>query len=293
MAGIVRTSLALIGVGHIGGSVAAGLHAAGAVQTVHGYDSDPAAMALARELGLIDAAHPTPEAAAGEAELIVLATPPSAIADVCRQLEPHIAKPQLVTDVGSIKKPVLRALEQACGRVPPWFVPGHPISGTEKSGVRHASSGLFRDRRAVLTPVEGTDPEKIEKVRWMWEQLGAQVEQMDADTHDALFAGISHLPHVLAYALMEILTARFPPEELKRYAAGGLLDFTRIASSSPDLWLDICQANREHLVPILEQFRTRVGELVEALNNGQSDVLRGSFTTAKKARDTLHPDAHE
>ena len=289
----MSTSLALIGVGHIGGSVAAGLRAAGAVHAVHGYDSNPEALEQARELDLIDAVHPTPEAAAVGAELIVLATPPSAIADVCRHLEPHIAEHQVVTDVGSIKKPVLRQLEQACGRVPPWFVPGHPISGTEKSGAQHASSSLFRERRVVLTPVDGTDPEKVERVRWMWEQVGAQVERMDADAHDALFAGISHLPHVLAYALMEVLTERFPPEELKRYAAGGLLDFTRIASSNPDLWLDICQANREHLAPVLEQFKGRVGELIEALHNDQSDVLHGSFATAKKTRDTLRPDEHE
>lgn len=289
----MSTSLALIGVGHIGGSVAAGLRAAGAVHAVHGYDSDSEALKLAHSLGLIDVAHPAPEAAAREAELIVLATPPSAIAGVCRDLEPHIAEHQVVTDVGSIKKPVLRELEQACGRVPPWFVPGHPISGTEKSGARHAADGLFRGRRVVLTPVAGTAPGKAERVCWMWEQLGAQVEKMDADSHDALFAGISHLPHVLAYALMEVLTDRFPPEELKRYAAGGLLDFTRIASSSPDLWLDICEANREHLTPVLERFQARIGELVEALHNERSDVLHGAFTTAKKTRDTLRPDEHE
>lgn len=289
----MSTSLALVGVGHIGGSVAAGLRTAGAVHAVHGYDSDSEALELARSLDLIDVAHPTPESAAREVELIVLATPPSAIADVCRSLEPHIAEHQVVTDVGSIKKPVLRELEEACGRVPPWFVPGHPISGTEKSGARHAADGLFRNRRVVLTPVDGTAPGKVERICWMWERLGAQVEKMDADSHDALFAGISHLPHVLAYALMEVLTDRFPAEELKRYAAGGLLDFTRIASSSPDLWLDICEANREHLTPVLERFQERVGELIEALRDERSDVLHGSFTTAKKTRDTLRPDEHE
>ncbi|MCY4610581.1 MAG: prephenate dehydrogenase/arogenate dehydrogenase family protein [Gammaproteobacteria bacterium] len=289
----MSTSMALIGVGHIGGSMAAGLRAAGAVHAIHGYDSNPQALEQARDLDLIDTAHPTPEAAAGEAELIVLATPPSVIAAVCQNLEPHIAEHQVVTDVGSIKKPVLHELERACGRVPSWFVPGHPISGTEKSGAQHANSGLFRDRRVVLTPVDGTDSGKVERVCWMWEQLGAQVERMDADAHDALFAGTSHLPHVLAYALMDVLTEKFPPEELKRYAAGGLLDFTRIASSNPELWLDICQANREHLTPILEQFRERIGELIEALHNGQSDVLHGSFTTAKKTRDTLRPDGHD
>ena len=289
----MSTSLALIGVGHIGASMAAGLHAAGAAHAIHGHDSDPKALELARELDLIDVAHSTPEAAAKEAELIVLATPPSAIAGVCQRLEPHISERQAVTDVGSIKKPVLNELERVCGRIPPWFVPGHPISGTEKSGARHASSGLFRNRRVVLTPVEGTQPEKVERIRWMWERLGARVERMDADAHDALFAGISHLPHVLAYALMEVLAERFPPEELKRYAAGGLLDFTRIASSNPDLWLDICQANREHLAPLLERIEKRVSELKEALREDHPDVLRDSFTTAKKVRDTLSPDVHD
>ncbi len=289
----MSAALALIGVGHIGGSMVAGLRAAGAVHAVHGHDSDPAALEQAGRLGLIDAAHPTPEAAAAEAELIVLATPPASIAGACRQLEPHIAEPQVVTDVGSIKKPVLREIERACGRVPPWFVPGHPISGTEKSGAQHAHGGLFLDRRVVLTPTDRTDPGKVDRVCWMWEQLGAQVTRMDADTHDALFAGISHLPHVLAYALMEVLTDAFPAEELKRYAAGGLLDFTRIASSNPELWLDICQANREHLTPILETFQGRIGELIDALRHGRPEVLRGSFTTAKKARDTLRPDGHE
>ena len=289
----MSTSLALIGIGHIGASMAAGLRAAGAVHAIHGYDTSPEALELASRLDLIDVAHPSPEAAAEEAELIVLATPPSAIADVCQHLEPYIAEHQVVTDVGSIKKPVLHQLEQRYGQAPSWFVPGHPISGTEKSGAEHANSGLFRGRRAVLTPVDSTDAGKVERVRWMWEQLGAQVEIMGADAHDALFAGISHLPHVLAYALMEVLTDKFPAEELQRYAAGGLLDFTRIASSDPELWLDICQANREHLTPILEQFQARIGDLIEALHNEHTDVLRGSFTTAKKTRDTLRRDGHE
>ena len=289
----VSSSFALIGVGHIGGSMACGLRAAGAAHAVHGYDSNPEALRQARERNLIDVAHPDPEAAAGEADLIVLATPPSAIAGLCQRLQPHINAHQVVTDVGSVKQPVLREIERACGEVPSWFVPGHPISGTEKSGSEHAHSGLFRDRCVVLTPTGSTAPEKMDRVCWMWEQLGARVERMDANEHDELFASLSHLPHVLAYALMEVLANRLPTESLKRYAGGGLLDFTRIASSNPELWLDICQANREHLAPVLEQFQSRIGELAEALRTGRSHVIRDAFTTAKQTRDLLRHNPHE
>ncbi len=289
----MSASLAFIGIGHIGGSMAAGLRAAGAARVIHGHDSDPAALELARELDLIDVAHSTPEAAAEKAELIVLATPPAAIADLCRRLAPRVSGRQTVTDVGSVKRPPLRALERARGEVPPWFVPGHPIAGTEKSGARLARGDLFRGRRVVLTPAGNADPEKVERIRWMWERLDARVERMSADAHDALFAGISHLPHMLAYALMDVLGARLPAEDLKRYAAGGLLDFTRIASSNPDLWLDICRSNRAHLTPILERFEKRVGELAAALRDDRSDALRDAFAAAKRTRDALRPNERE
>ena len=285
----MKPAIAFIGVGHIGGSMAAGLRAADAVAQIHGCDSNPEALAQARELGLIDVAHPSPEDAVRDAELIVLATPPAALAEACRAVAPLLRAGQTVTDVGSVKQPVLRDIA-GDGEVPAWFVPGHPISGTEKSGAQHARGDLFRDRRVVLTPLPHTDPEKLERVRWLWTQLGAQVEQMEAQAHDALFAGISHLPHVLAYALMEVLSRSFQGGELKRYAAGGLLDFTRIASSNPDLWVDICQANRTHLIPLLEQTRGRLDDLVAALEEDRSEVLREVFATAKQSRDTLRPD---
>lgn len=284
----MSVALALIGLGHIGGSMAYGLRAAGAAHAIYGYDADADALRLAQDMDLIDAAGDTPEAAIRDAELIVLATPPSAIAEICRQLEPHITPAQTVTDVGSVKEPVLRGIAQACGRIPAWFVPGHPIAGTEKSGAQHASGALFRDRYAVLTPTDATDPAKIAQVRWMWEQLGARLEQMDAAQHDALFAGVSHLPHVLAYALMNVLAEELSPDDMKRYAAGGLLDFTRIASSSPDLWVDICHANRDRLVPMLEQCRRHIQQLLEIMRDERTEPLRASFAAAKRIRDELN-----
>ncbi len=284
-------SLALIGIGHIGGSMAYGLRAAGTAHAIYGYDADADALKLARDMDIIDAACETPEAAIQNAELIVLATPPNTIAEICRQLEPHITPAQTVTDVGSVKGPVLDSIAQACGHVPAWFVPGHPIAGTEKSGAQHASGGLFRNRYAVLTPADGTDPAKIEQVRWMWEQLGARLEQMSAAQHDALFAGVSHLPHVLAYALMNVLAQELPTTDLKRYAAGGLLDFTRIASSNPDLWTDICHANRDQLMPMLEQYRHHIQNLLETMRDERTEPLHKAFASAKRIRDELNDPA--
>ncbi len=281
-------TLALIGVGHIGGSVALGLRDAAAVSSIQGYDPDAQALEHAQAGGVLDRICTSPEAAIEDAELIVLAAPPSATAEICNHIAAHLQPDQTVTDVGSVKAPVLNDLVRIVGSVPSWFVPGHPISGTEKSGVQHADGTLFRDRYAVLTPLDDTDSEKLQQVRWMWEQLGARTELMPAEEHDVLFAGVSHLPHVLAYALMEMLALELPREDLRRYAAGGLLDFTRIASSNPDLWTDICHANREQLAPMLERYQQHLGTLQNALREESTEVLRNSFDTAKKIRDTLN-----
>ena len=287
----VDDALALIGIGHIGGSIARGLRAAGAAHAVHGYDADPAARELARELDLADVVHDSPEAAADAADLVVLAVPPAAIAPLCARLAPRLRPAQTVTDVGSVKAAVLADLRRECGAAPPWFVPGHPIAGTEKSGAAEASSGLFRGRYAVLTPTAETDPARVARVRAMWERLGAQVAVLPPERHDALFAGLSHLPHVLSYALIELLAGTLPVADMQRYAAGGLLDFTRIASSSPELWVEICRANRGELLPLLERYRDRLGELAEALRADRADALRGSFAAAKDVRDRLRGGA--
>lgn len=283
----VADAVALIGLGHIGGSIARGLRAAGAAHALHGHDADPAARALARELDLADVVHERPEDAADAADLVVLAVPPAAIAPLCARLAPRLRPAQTVTDVGSVKGAVLEDLRRECGAVPGWFVPGHPIAGTEKSGAAEASSGLFRDRYAVLTPTAETEPERVARVRAMWERLGARVAELPPARHDALFAGLSHLPHVLSYALIELLAGTLPVADMQRYAAGGLLDFTRIASSSPELWAEICRANRAELLPLLERYREHLGRLAEALREDRADALRESFAAAKDVRDRL------
>ena len=278
-------NVAIIGIGNIGGSIALRLRDCGAA--VHGFDTDAKALTWAHSEGLIKSAYPRAIEAAHECELIVLAVPPGAIATMCLELAPHIQPGQIVTDVGSIKGPMLEEIAEACGEVPPWFVPGHPIAGTEKSGARHASATLFQGRCAILTPLPQTDPDAVARVRQMWEQFGMATQLMDADTHDAMVAGVSHLPHVVAFALMDMLAQEFAIEELKHYAAGGLLDFTRIASSNPDLWAEICCGNRAQLIPMLERFQARLGELTQALRTEQSQALRDSFNAARHAREQL------
>jgi len=282
------SSVAIIGIGNIGGSMALGLREC--CDTLHGFDNDAAALNWTHTEGLIDVAHSCASDAARAAELVVLATPPGAMADVCQELMPHVSTPQTVTDVGSTKTPVLEAIRETCGEVPPWFVPGHPIAGTEKTGARHASGELFRGRCAVLTPLENTDSQCITRVQWMWEQLGMVTQQMDAEAHDAMVAGVSHLPHVLAFALMDMLAQKFTAEDLKRYAAGGLLDFTRIASSNPELWADICRDNQEQLVPILELFQMHLSALIAALREEQTEALQKTFSAARDAREQLRGD---
>lgn len=280
-------TLGLIGIGHIGGSIARGLREAGAVDAICGHDTDPGIRALAREIGMVDECHESPEAVVERADLLVLAVPPSAIAPLCLQLQPLLAEGQVVTDVGSVKALVLREVRERLGELPSWFVPGHPIAGTEKQGPRDARGDLFRGRCVVLTPEPVTDRQATDRVRRMWQDLGAQVEVLDADAHDELFAGISHLPHVLSYALIKVLAEHIPVEDMQKYAGGGLLDFTRIASSSPDLWTDICRSNRERIAPLLARYARYIEDLAEDLREDRAEDLRSAFSEARDVRERL------
>ena len=280
-------SLGIIGMGHIGTSIALGLREREAVEEIHGYDLDFKSLRqTADRLGGIQP-HEHPIALVNKTDLIVLATPPSSIALLCKKLQLRIGEHQIVTDVASIKKPVLDEIEKQCGEIPPWFIPGHPIAGSEKSGPMHADGDMFHDRRVILTLLEHTDRDKSGTVYEMWRKLGAHVARMDANVHDTLFAGISHLPHVAAYALMDVLGTKLRKAHIEYYAGGGLRDTTRIASSDPELWVEICLANRDHLLPILEKYRKRLDDIASALDEEDSDALFHSFSAAKQSRDTL------
>lgn len=277
--------LCIVGVGLIGGSLARDLRRLGAVGEVVGASRCREHLARARELGIVDRYHTDLARAVAGADVVVVAVPLGAMAAVFSALRDGLAAGAVVTDVGSAKGSVLAAAREAFGEVPPWLVPGHPIAGTERSGVEAAEDGLFEGRRVILTPTAATDPGALGTVRAMWQRVGAEVLSMDAHHHDEVLAATSHLPHMLAYTLVDVLGRMQDRVEIFRYAAGGFRDFTRIASSDPQMWHDICVANREALADVLERFGQDLDALLAAVRRGDGAYLHEVFTRSKALRD--------
>jgi prephenate dehydrogenase len=285
--------LCIVGVGLIGGSLARDLRVTGSVGEVVGYGRGLDNLQLAVELGVIDRAAVSLDDAVRDADMVVLAVPVGAIGDVLANIAPSLAEGCVVTDVGSVKGSVVAAARPVLGGRFAQFVPGHPIAGTERSGVRASLTGLFRDRRVILTPEPDTDGEAVNRVRAMWELTGAQVVTMSAVEHDQVLAASSHLPHVLAYALLDLFVRMDDHRKIFECAAGGFRDFTRIASSDPVLWRDICLANRDAIAAILRQYQNDLGAMVDAIENGDGRWLEETFARAKHARDALLPNSDE
>jgi prephenate dehydrogenase len=194
--------------------------------------------------------------------------------------------PTVITDAASVKGNLVRAAREVSGgRVPPHFVPGHPIAGSERSGVEASDAALFQRHRVILTPLAETDPDAHALVQAMWRAAGAELVDMDVERHDEVLAATSHLPHVLAYALVDALAGTDSSEDVFRYAAGGFRDFTRIASSDPVMWRDIAIANREALLAAIDGFSLHLSQLREAVAGGDAEGLHATFTRAKAARD--------
>lgn len=277
--------LAIVGVGLIGGSLARGLRRAGAVGEVVGAGRGRPNLERALELGVIDRIADSPAAAAAGADVILIAAPLGATTPIFAALADAVGPEAVVTDAGSTKRSVVEAARATLGPAIARFVPGHPIAGTEQSGVDAAFAELYRDHRVILTPLPETEPGALSVVRTMWETVGARVEEMDFDRHDALLAATSHLPHLLAYALVDLLATGGDADEVFAFAAGGFRDFTRIASSNPEMWRDIALANREALLGVCDRYTTRLGELRNAVAAGDGERLAAAFTRAKEARD--------
>jgi prephenate dehydrogenase len=277
--------LTVIGVGLIGGSLARALRRARLVEEVVGCGRSLDNLQRAVELGVIDRYSQDPAAAVTGADLIFVAVPLGAMAATFAAIRDHLAPGAILTDGGSVKGSVVADARQVFGQVPERFVPGHPIAGTEHSGVEASFAELYRNRRVILTPLGGTDPTAITRVQAMWEACGAEVIQMDVHHHDEVLAATSHLPHLLAYALVDSLARLRENEEIFRYAAGGFRDFTRIASSHPVMWRDICLANREALGQMLDRFQGELAELAAAVGRGDGEGLLAVFERAKAARD--------
>jgi prephenate dehydrogenase len=277
--------LTVVGVGLIGGSLARALREAGVVGEVVGCSRDAAHLARAQALGVIDRYSTDVAEAVQGADVVLLAIPVGAMPSVLAAMAPALAPQTVLTDAGSTKVSVLRAVEAAFGRVPARFVAGHPIAGTERSGVEASFAGLYRDRRVILTPTEATAADAVETVRRMWGAAGAVVEQMTPAHHDEVFAATSHLPHVLAFGLVDTLATLDEKAEVFKYAAGGFRDFTRIASSDPTMWRDICVHNSEAIVGVLDRFTADLQVLRAAIAGGDGDYLTHVFQRAKQARD--------
>jgi prephenate dehydrogenase len=277
--------LTIIGVGLIGGSLARALRAAGAVGEIVGCGRSLPNLERAVELGVIDRFTPEPAAAVADADMIFVAVPLGAMRGVFAAIAGQLRPEAIVTDGGSVKGSVVADALAAFGQIPPRLVLGHPIAGTEHSGVEAALVELYQQRRVILTPLPETDPAALAQVQAMWERCGAEVTQMSVAHHDEVLAATSHLPHLLAFGLVDTLARLRENDEVFRYAAGGFRDFSRIASSNPVMWRDICLANREALSLMLARFGAEMTDLAGSIRRADGEHLLDIFTRAKAARD--------
>jgi len=277
-------TLAVIGVGLVGGSLAMALRRAAAAGSIVGCDRDPQALERAAALGVIDRAADSVCEAVKGADLVVVAVPVRAIGRVLHDVSLALEPDAVVTDVGSTKGEVVRIASQELRERASRFVPGHPIAGREASGVEAAVADLFRSARVVLTPTPTTDADAIEVVKAAWEAAGARVATMDAERHDRIFAAVSHLPHLLSFALVSEIAARDDAAELLGFAAGGFRDFTRIAASSPEMWRDIALQNRAALLEELDRYAARLAVFRELVDRGDGPGLERLMTEARSAR---------
>lgn len=278
--------ICLIGVGLIAGSAAMAAREKGLCREIValGRENHLNNIIKARQLGIIDSYDCDPEVALNGADCVIIGTPVGAMIEIFSQLKPYWSDRTIYTDVGSTKGSVVAAAEQVFGEVPQNLVPGHPIAGKEKSGATAAVADLYQNKRVILTPVTQTRHDAIQKIEQFWREIGAEVSIMDIEHHDAVLAATSHLPHVLAFALVDLLGRKDEQEEIFRFAAGGFKDFTRIASSDPRMWLDICLANRKEIVPLIRQLQEELDMIADLLQNQQEQQLIEKFTYAKNAR---------
>jgi len=279
--------LCVIGVGLIGGSLSLALKKAGYVKQVTGLGRSIENLKKAKQLGVIDDYETDYSKVISKADMIFVAVPIGAMAEVFIKIEPHLNKHSIITDGGSAKHSIIESAASALGIKINQFVPGHPIAGTEKSGAEAAFDSLYDQRRVILTPLESNSVDDVAKVSNMWKVAGAEVDEMGARHHDLVLAGTSHLPHVLAFALVDCLNNVDDVDEIFKYAAGGFRDFTRIASSDPVMWRDICINNSEAILAMMQSYQQDIDNLKEAIHNSDSEELLKIFTNAKKARDNF------
>lgn len=286
----IINKLCIIGVGLIGGSLARALKKSGAVGEVVGSGRDVAHLEKAKALGVIDAFEIDVSLAVKGCDMVVVAVPLGAMQTVFEKIAPAMTNDMIITDVGSAKGSVVSAAQSAFKLLPKTLVPAHPIAGTEKSGVDASFAELYEKRRVIITPLETSSSDAVSKVRAMWQACGADVVETTIEHHDEVLAATSHLPHMLAFSLVDTLAKMDDKNEIFDFAAGGFKDFTRIASSDPDMWRDICLANGDALVSVINKFSDDLKLLSKAIENNDSTYLKETFTRAKNARDEFCED---
>jgi prephenate dehydrogenase len=239
-------------------------------------------------MGIVDHIEVTIPKCIDHADMIVIAVPVGSMPEVFEHIAPHLKKGMVVTDVGSVKTSITKSARNALAEHFRFFVPGHPLAGIEQSGLSASSENLFHRRRVVLTPNAETDTRAVEQVSAMWRAAGADVVSMPAEDHDRLLAASSHLPHILAVALMDMIRRRDDSQAVLACTAGGFHDVTRIVASDPVMWRDICLDNREELLKVLQDYRNDLAKLSDAIKNGKEEALLDLFSHAQRARQALN-----
>lgn len=276
--------IVILGVGLIGGSFALALRKAGAAEQIVGVGRSQATLLRARELGIIDVISTSIAESLQNADLVLLAAPVAQTEVMLAAIKPYLQKQTVVTDAGSIKGEVVLAARRALGEKIGQFVPGHPIAGLEATGPDAAIAGLYVGKKVVLTPLPENSAEQIAVVSQAWQQCGAIIHQLSPEVHDAVFAAVSHLPHLLAYALVDDIANKPNADLLFQYAASGFRDFTRIAASSPEMWRDISLSNQTAILTELDAYIAQLTRFRTQLAAGDGDAMHAMFSSAQRAR---------
>jgi len=276
--------ITIIGVGLIGGSLALALKERNLAKAVFGYGRDQTRLEEAQKSNVIDAFSTNIKEAIDEANIIVIATPVGTFKDILHQIESLISSNVIITDVGSTKSDIVNIVNDVLRDKSSCFIPAHPIAGKERSGFEVSDSKLYDGKKVIITPQETNSPESIDVIDQMWKNVGADVDFMSAESHDNLLGMTSHLPHMLAFSLVNYLVDQNPNASI--YAGGGFKDFSRIASGDAIMWRDICLQNKNQIMSHLKGYQSTLDDLLEAINDEDSEKLGQLFTTAKKTRDS-------
>ncbi|MDA8876800.1 prephenate dehydrogenase/arogenate dehydrogenase family protein [Candidatus Thioglobus sp.] len=276
--------ITIIGVGLIGGSLAKAIKENNLAKVVFGFGRDLNRLEEAQKANVIDQFSTNLKDAINNSDIVIIATPVGSFQEILSEIKPFLTSKIVISDVGSTKTNIASIVSQTLGDYSNYFIPAHPIAGKEKSGFEASEANLFNNRKVIITPLETSRPDSISLIQKMWEGTGADVDFMSPESHDELLGMTSHLPHMLAFSLVNYLISRNPSASI--YAAGGFKDFSRIASGDAVMWRDICIQNKDQIISHIKGYQKTLNSLVDAIENENSDKLDLLFTSAKKTRDS-------